>query len=104
MWPRTRPPRIWRPTPAHRPGRRLITGCAGSTRVAKKARGASRSAPPLRDKKINCKKPGTDPFKMKPRCSNQLTRQLGEHLVVSKLGRLGSLATPFAGNVPDFDV
>ena len=41
---------------------------------------------------------------MKTRHSNQLTRQIGEHLVVSKLGRLGILATPFAGNVPDFDV
>ena len=41
---------------------------------------------------------------MKTRHSNQLIRQIGEHLVVSKLGRLGILATPFAGNVPDFDV
>jgi hypothetical protein len=36
--------------------------------------------------------------------TNQLTRQIGEHLVVAKLGRLGFLATPFAGNVPDFDL
>jgi len=35
---------------------------------------------------------------------NQLTKQIGEHLVVSKLGRLGYLATPFAGNVPFFDI
>ena len=41
---------------------------------------------------------------MKAKHSNQLTRQIGEHLVVSKLGRLGILATSFAGNVPDFDV
>lgn len=34
----------------------------------------------------------------------QLTRQIGEHLVVAKLGRLGIIATPFAGNVPDFDL
>jgi len=36
--------------------------------------------------------------------STQLTRQIGEHLIVSKLGRLGYIATPFAGNVPDFDL
>jgi hypothetical protein len=41
---------------------------------------------------------------MKTKHNNQLTRQIGEHLVVSKLGRLGILATPFAGNIPDFDV
>lgn len=34
----------------------------------------------------------------------QLTRQVGEHLVAAKLGRLGYVATPFAGNVPMFDV
>ena len=34
----------------------------------------------------------------------QLTRQVGEHLVAAKLGRLGYVATPFAGNVPLFDV
>lgn len=34
----------------------------------------------------------------------QLTRQIGEHLVVAKLGRRGILATPFAGNVPDYDL
>ena len=34
----------------------------------------------------------------------QLTRQIGEHLVVAKLGRLGYIATPFAGNVPEFDL
>lgn len=34
----------------------------------------------------------------------QLTRQIGEHLTVSKLGRLGIIATPFAGNVPEFDI
>jgi hypothetical protein len=36
--------------------------------------------------------------------STQLTRQIGEHLVAAKLGRLGLFATPFAGNVPDFDL
>src|SRR3972149_1134973 len=36
--------------------------------------------------------------------STQLTRQIGEHLIVAKLGRLGFIATPFAGNVPDFDL
>ena len=36
--------------------------------------------------------------------SNQLTRQVGEHLVTAELGRRGIVATPFAGNVPDFDL
>ena len=36
--------------------------------------------------------------------STQLTRQIGEHLIAAKLGRLGYIATPFAGNVPDFDL
>ena len=36
--------------------------------------------------------------------STQLTRQIGEHLIAAKLGRLGFIATPFAGNVPDFDL
>lgn len=37
--------------------------------------------------------------------SNQLTRQIGEHLVAAELGRrLGLFAAPFAGNVPAFDV
>ena len=34
----------------------------------------------------------------------QLTRQIGEHLVAAKLGRLGYIAAPFAGNVPLFDL
>ena len=34
----------------------------------------------------------------------QLTRQIGEHLVAVKLGRLGYIAAPFAGNVPLFDL
>lgn len=34
----------------------------------------------------------------------QLTRQIGEHLVVAELGRMGFIATPFAGNVPNFDL
>lgn len=36
--------------------------------------------------------------------TTQLTRQIGEHLVVAKLGRMGIVATPFAGNVPDYDL
>lgn len=36
--------------------------------------------------------------------NNQLTRQVGEHLVAAKLGRLGFVASPFAGNVPLFDL
>jgi len=34
----------------------------------------------------------------------QLSGQIGEHLVVAELGRLGVIATSFAGNVPDIDV
>jgi hypothetical protein len=34
----------------------------------------------------------------------QLTRQIGEHLVAAKLGRMGYVATPFAGNVPMYDL
>jgi hypothetical protein len=34
----------------------------------------------------------------------QLTRQIGEHLVAAELGRMGIIATPFAGNVPQFDL
>lgn len=34
----------------------------------------------------------------------QLTRQIGEHLVAARLGRLGYIAAPFAGNVPLFDL
>jgi hypothetical protein len=34
----------------------------------------------------------------------QLTRQIGEHLVAAKLGRHGYVASPFAGNVPMFDL
>jgi hypothetical protein len=36
--------------------------------------------------------------------STQLTRQIGEHLVASELGRMDIVATPFAGNVPQFDL
>ena len=36
--------------------------------------------------------------------SNQLTRQIGEHLIAAKLGRMGCVASPFAGNVPLFDI
>ena len=35
---------------------------------------------------------------------NQLTRQIGEHLVAAELGRRGYIATPFAGNVPMYDL
>lgn len=35
---------------------------------------------------------------------NQLKRQIGEHLVVAELGRRGYVATPFAGNIPMFDL
>jgi hypothetical protein len=35
---------------------------------------------------------------------NQLTRQIGEHLVAAELGRRGYVATPFAGNVPLYDL
>jgi hypothetical protein len=34
---------------------------------------------------------------MKPKRSTQLTRQIGEHLVASRLGRMGYIAAPFAG-------
>ena len=36
--------------------------------------------------------------------STQLTRQIGEHLVASELGRMDIIATPFAGNIPQFDL
>ncbi len=36
--------------------------------------------------------------------STQLTRQIGEHLVTAELGRIGIIATPFAGNVPNIDI
>ena len=35
---------------------------------------------------------------------NKLTGQTGEYLVCAELGRRGFIATPFAGNVPTFDV
>ncbi|MDA0999422.1 MAG: hypothetical protein O2807_02735 [bacterium] len=35
---------------------------------------------------------------------NKLTGQVGEHLVTAELGRLGIIATPFSGNVPDIDI
>lgn len=34
----------------------------------------------------------------------QLTRQIGEHLAVAELGKRGIIATPFAGNVPHYDI
>jgi hypothetical protein len=36
--------------------------------------------------------------------SIQLTRQIGEHMITSRLGRMGYIAAPFAGNVPLFDL
>lgn len=36
--------------------------------------------------------------------SIQIARQMGEHLVTAELGRRGFIATPFAGNVPHFDI
>ena len=35
---------------------------------------------------------------------NKLTGQVAEHLVCAELGRRGYIATPFAGNVPTFDI
>ncbi len=35
---------------------------------------------------------------------NKLTGQIAEHLVCAELGRRDLIATPFAGNVPSFDV
>jgi hypothetical protein len=36
--------------------------------------------------------------------NTQITRQIGEHLVVAELGRHGIIATPFAGNMPFYDI
>jgi hypothetical protein len=36
--------------------------------------------------------------------SNQITKQIGEYLVASELGRLGLVAATFAGSVPDYDI
>ncbi len=36
--------------------------------------------------------------------SNKLTAQIGEYLVCAELGKRDLIATPFAGNVPTFDV
>lgn len=36
--------------------------------------------------------------------STNLTGQVGEFLVCAELGRRGTMATPFSGNVPEFDV
>ena len=36
--------------------------------------------------------------------SNQLTKQIGEYLVASELGRIGLVAATFSGNVPDYDI
>lgn len=36
--------------------------------------------------------------------NNKLAGQIGEYLVCAELARRGYLATPFAGNVPTFDV
>lgn len=36
--------------------------------------------------------------------STRLVAQIGEFLVCAELGRRGLIATPFAGNVPGYDV
>jgi hypothetical protein len=36
--------------------------------------------------------------------NNKLTAQIGEYLVCAELGKRDLIATPFAGNVPAFDV
>ena len=36
--------------------------------------------------------------------SNKLTGQIGEFLACAELGKRGLIATPFAGNVPEFDL
>lgn len=36
--------------------------------------------------------------------SNQLTKQIGEYLVASALGRIGLVAATFSGNVPEYDI
>jgi hypothetical protein len=36
--------------------------------------------------------------------SNQVTKQVGEYLVASKLGRIGLVVATFSGNVPDYDI
>ena len=36
--------------------------------------------------------------------SNKITQQIGEFLVSAELGKKGLIATPFAGNVPEFDI
>ena len=36
--------------------------------------------------------------------SNKLTGQTGEYLVAAELSRRGYMATPFAGNVPHYDI
>ncbi len=36
--------------------------------------------------------------------SNKITQQIGEFLVCAELGKQGLIATPFAGNVPEFDI
>lgn len=35
---------------------------------------------------------------------NSLAKQIGEYMVCAELGRRGIIATPFAGNVPTFDI
>ncbi len=41
---------------------------------------------------------------MRSGLSNKVVGQAGEFAVCSQLGKLGLIATPFAGNVPEFDV
>lgn len=35
---------------------------------------------------------------------NNLAKQIAEHLACAELGRRGFLATPFSGNVPNYDI
>ncbi len=36
--------------------------------------------------------------------NNQITKQIGEYLVASALGRIGLVAATFSGNVPEYDI
>lgn len=36
--------------------------------------------------------------------SNKITQQIGEFLVCAELGKQNLIATPFAGNIPQFDI
>jgi len=54
---------------------------------------------------VTCQPPGWDGVTMVIKgWQNKLTAQAGEFLVCAELARRGLVATPFAGNVPGFDV